>query len=79
MKTQQSDEASKGLHNGAQVNKYENLITIEELSTFTTLSTRMIFRLLKDEDFPRFKVRKRLMFDRRAVINYLTEKFGNNT
>jgi predicted DNA-binding transcriptional regulator AlpA len=50
------------------------LITIEELAVFATLSVRMLYRLMKDENFPKLKIGKRGMLYRRAVRVYLAHK-----
>ena len=55
----------------------DSLITIEELSAFTTLSVRLLCSLIGDRDFPRFKFEKRVVFDKRTVIDILSKKFVN--
>ena len=53
------------------------MISINSLAEITRLSERTIFRLLKDPDFPRVKVGKRLLFKKDVVLDYLTSKYGN--
>jgi len=48
-----------------------------ELSAITGLSERTIFRLMKDDGFPRLKIGRRVLFRKDEVINYLTSKYGN--
>jgi excisionase family DNA binding protein len=55
----------------------ENLITISELAKCTKVSQRTLFRLLKDEKFPRIKVNKRLLFDKDAALKYIINTYGN--
>ena len=38
------------------------LINVKELSALTSLSQRTIYRVMKDEKFPKLKVGKRLLF-----------------
>ncbi|HEX5652860.1 MAG TPA: helix-turn-helix domain-containing protein [Chitinophagaceae bacterium] len=52
------------------------LITVTELSALTNLSHRTIYRVMKDEKFPKMKVGKRLLFNKEAVINYMNFKYG---
>lgn len=52
------------------------LITVQELSALINLSHRTIYRVMKDEKFPKLKVGKRLLFNKEAVINYMNFKFG---
>lgn len=54
-----------------------DLIDIKALSSLTSISERTLFRLIKDEDFPKLKVGRSLLFHRQAVIDYLTTKYGN--
>jgi excisionase family DNA binding protein len=52
------------------------LINVKELSALTNLSHRTIYRVMKDEKFPKLKVGKRLLFNKEAVINYMNFKYG---
>ncbi|MFY0256422.1 helix-turn-helix transcriptional regulator [Chitinophaga sp. 30R24] len=54
-----------------------DLIDIKALSSLTSISERTLFRLIKDEDFPKLKVGRSLLFHRQTVIDYLTTKYGN--
>ena len=53
------------------------LIDIKLLALATGMSERTLFRLIKDPDFPRLKIGKKLLFHKDSVIGYLTDKFGN--
>lgn len=53
-----------------------DLIDIEQLSFYTSISKRTIFRLLSDSRFPKIKIGRRLLFNRAKVIGYLEERFG---
>ena len=55
----------------------QNLITIAELAKCTRVSQRTLFRLLKDEKFPRIKVNKRLLFDKDVALKYIINTYGN--
>jgi predicted DNA-binding transcriptional regulator AlpA len=55
----------------------QGLIDIKTLAYFTSMSERLIFNLMKDEDFPRLKIGRRLLFEKRTVIEYLVKKYGN--
>jgi predicted DNA-binding transcriptional regulator AlpA len=53
------------------------LIDIKLLALATGMSERTLFRLIKDPDFPKIKIGKRLLFDKKVVIEYLVKKYGN--
>lgn len=55
----------------------KELVNVKELSVITSLSERTLFRLVKDEKFPKMKIGKRLVFNKDAVINYLNFKYGS--
>ena len=52
------------------------LINVKELSALTSLSQRTIFRVMKDDKFPKLRVGKRLLFNKEEVINYMNFKYG---
>jgi len=54
------------------------LIDIAHLSYVTSLSKRTLFRLLKDPQFPKIKVGRRLLFSPSRVVAYLQNKFGSS-
>ena len=53
------------------------MVSINGLAAMTGLSERTIFRLMKDPEFPRIKIGKRLLFKTGNVMEYLTFKFSN--
>lgn len=53
------------------------MVSINGLAAITGLSERTIFRLMKDPEFPRVKIGKKLLFKTDNVMNYLTSKFSN--
>jgi excisionase family DNA binding protein len=59
------------------INVAKELVKIKELAVITSLSERTLFRLIKNKDFPKIKVGKRLAFHKDTVINYLNKKYGN--
>ncbi len=52
----------------------QELVDIKALAYFTSMSERLIFNLMKDEAFPRLKIGRRLLFEKRTVIEYLVRK-----
>jgi len=56
------------------VEKY--FISMKLLSLTIGISERTLFRLLKDNKFPRLKIGRKLLFHKDSVINYLTNKYG---
>ena len=55
----------------------KEMVSINGLAAITGLSERTIFRLMKDPEFPRVKIGKKLLFKTDNVMNYLTSKFSN--
>lgn len=55
----------------------QDLINIKTLSAATGLSRSTLFRLMKDQDFPKLKIGHILLFNKERVLHYLTDKFGN--
>jgi len=55
----------------------KELVNVKELSVITSLSERTLFRLIKDKNFPKMKIGKRLVFNKDSVINYLSYKYGS--
>jgi predicted DNA-binding transcriptional regulator AlpA len=55
----------------------QEFIDIKTVAFVTSMSERMIFNLIKDPNFPRLKIGRRLLFDRKAVMDYLVRKYGN--
>jgi predicted DNA-binding transcriptional regulator AlpA len=53
------------------------MVSINGLAAITGLSERTIFRLMKDPEFPRVKIGKKLLFKTDNVMDYLTVKFSN--
>jgi len=52
------------------------LLDIHEQAVVIGLSRRTIQRLLKDDNFPRLQIGKRLLFEKGNVIHYLTNKYA---
>ncbi len=55
----------------------QELIDIKMLAFVTSMSERTIFNLIKDPGFPRLKIGRRLLFNKKAVMGYLVKKYGN--
>lgn len=53
------------------------LVDIRTLAFVTSMSVRMMFRLLKEPDFPKVKIRRRLLFDPNQVLDYLKKRYGS--
>jgi len=49
-------------------------LTIEDLSLLLGVTERTLFRTMKNESFPKVKIRRRLLFNKQQVIDYLTSK-----
>lgn len=62
---------------GRTLDMEQGLIDIKALAYFTSMSERFIFNLMKDPDFPRLKIGRRLLFDKKMVMEYLVKKYGN--
>jgi len=52
------------------------LINIQQLSVVTSISERSLFRMIKDNEFPKIKIGRKLIFDKEAVINFINTKYG---
>jgi len=51
-------------------------INIKMLALVIGVSERTLFRLIKDNDLPRLKIGRRLLFHRKTVIDYISNKYG---
>lgn len=54
----------------------KELLNVKELSVVTGVSERTLFRLIKDDAFPKMRLGRRLVFNRTLVIDYFTTKYG---
>lgn len=55
----------------------QGLVDVKTLAYFTSMSERMIFNLMKEPEFPKLKIGRRLLFDKKVVMEYLVKKYGN--
>jgi len=55
----------------------QEFIDIKMLAFVTNMSERMIFNLIKDPNFPKLKIGRRLLFEKKAVMDYLVRRYGN--
>ena len=55
----------------------QGLIDIKALAYFTSMSERLIFNLMKDPIFPRLKIGRKVLFEKKTVMDYLVRKYGN--
>lgn len=53
------------------------LVSMKQLSIITSLSERTLFRMMKDAEFPKIKIGKRLIFNKDAVIKFINNKYGS--
>lgn len=53
------------------------LVDIRVLAFVTSISVRTMFRLIKEPDFPKVKIGRRLLFDPRQVLGYLKKRYGS--
>jgi predicted DNA-binding transcriptional regulator AlpA len=74
---QQKDDLLGDTKKVQSVTVQKLLITIDELSTVSGISSRTLFRLLKEQAFPKIKIGRRLLFDKHHVLDYLNHKYGN--
>jgi predicted DNA-binding transcriptional regulator AlpA len=65
----QTKSSSKSLSGGFLDRE---MVSINGLAAITGLSERTIFRLMKDPEFPRVKIGKKLLFKIDNVMSYLT-------
>jgi excisionase family DNA binding protein len=50
-------------------------INVKELAVMLGVSERTLFRLIKEEQFPKIKVGRRLLFSKQMVIDFITSKY----
>ena len=62
---------------GRTLDMEQGLIDIKALAYFTSMSERLIFNLMKDPAFPRLKIGRTLLFEKKTVTDYLVRKYGN--
>jgi len=55
----------------------QEFIDIKMLAFVTSMAERMIFNLIQDPNFPRLKIGRKLLFNKKAVMDYLIKKYGN--
>jgi predicted DNA-binding transcriptional regulator AlpA len=55
----------------------QEFIDIKMLAFVICMSERMIFNLIGDPHFPRSKIGRRLLFEKKAVMDFLVKKYGN--
>ena len=51
-------------------------VNIKELATILGVSERTLFRLIRNEEFPKIKLGRRLVFKKDVVIQFITCKYG---
>ncbi len=54
----------------------KHFINIKMLAFTIGVSERTLFRLIKNTDFPRLKIGRRLLFHKESVITYISNKYG---
>jgi predicted DNA-binding transcriptional regulator AlpA len=62
---------------GRRLDMDQGLIDIKALAYFTSMSERLIFNLMKDSAFPRLKIGRKVLFEKKTVMDYLVRKYGN--
>jgi predicted DNA-binding transcriptional regulator AlpA len=55
----------------------QELIDIKVLSAVTSIGERTLYRIVKDNEFPKIKIGRSLLFHKRTVIDYIIKKYGN--
>jgi excisionase family DNA binding protein len=53
------------------------IVDITTLCAITTIGERTMYRLIKDQDFPKLKIGGSLRFHKETVIQYLVNKYRN--
>jgi excisionase family DNA binding protein len=62
------------LNSAPPIEKY--FIGIKLLALTIGVSERTLFRLIKDNEFPRLKIGRKLLFHKESVIAYISTKYG---
>lgn len=82
-KIQQSNQATKNtiLKAGLDTNlspivPLKETVNIKELAAILGVSERTLFRLIRDKEFPKIKLGRRLVFKKNLVIDFITCKYG---
>ncbi len=82
-KIQQSNQATKntilkaGLDTDlSPIVPLKETVNIKELAAILGVSERTLFRLIRDKEFPKIKLGRRLVFKKNLVIDFITCKYG---
>ena len=59
-------------------NVKQTYFNIKELAIIINVSERTLYRLIKDEVFPKVKIGRRLLFNRERVINHIENRYGKS-
>ena len=74
-KTETSSPLAIGAE-GQSLSLDQGLVDIKMLAYYTSISERLLFNLIKDPAFPRLKIGRKLLFEKKAVTDYLVGKYG---
>jgi len=61
----------------SSVASLKETVSIKELAIVLGVSQRTLFRLIKDDKFPKIKLGRRLVFRKESVIDFITCKYGS--
>ncbi len=53
------------------------MINIKQMAAIIGLGERTLYRLMKDDDFPKIKVGARLLFNKADVIHFINHKYSS--
>ena len=65
------------LENGPDIiNIRQTYFNVKEVAIIVNVSERTLYRLIKDNEFPKIKIGRRLLFNKERVINHIEKKYG---
>ncbi len=54
----------------------QEFINSKQLAAIIAVSESTVFRLVKEEGFPKIKIGRRLIFNKAIVVDYINNKYG---
>lgn len=60
--------------NGSDTKTKSELFRVQDMAELIGVGERTLYRLIKEPDFPKIKIGKRLLFNRQHVMNYFISK-----
>lgn len=59
---------------GSDTKRKSELFRVQDMAELIGVGERTLYRLIKEPDFPKIKIGKRLLFNRQHVMNYFISK-----